>query len=210
MDEINTLYGKYLNNYTLYNNLEDKNFKWASTTLAMLNEVKTPYIFYLTEDRMFHNTTKKEFTDVMDEVVKNDIGFMQMGKLHKYSLSKHPHRIKEYNQNNHHPWGPIPPYMDNDKHIYTFLSKNSPMGVLSIDAIFRKDVLEKSLERLLSGTWNSSIENRPHVLEYGKYRTSAGSEWNWLVDGMPDMLCAIPKKEIVISDDDPGYIKFSK
>ena len=90
------------------------------------------------------------------------------------------------------------------------MSKNSPFGVLSIDAIFRKDVLEKSLERLIDGSWNKSEENKPHILEYGKYKTAAGSDWNWLVEGMPDMLCAIPKKEIVISDDDPGYSKFSK
>ena len=210
LEEIKTLYNKYLNNYTLYNNLENENFKWATTTLAMLKEVKTPYIFYLTEDRMFHKTTKEEFTAVMDEVTKNDVGFVQIGKLHKYSLSKYPDRVQNYNQHNHHPWGPIPPYIDNDKHIYTFLSKNSPFGVLSIDAIFRKDVLEKSLERLVDGSWNESEENKPHILEYGKYKTAAGSEWNWLVEGMPDMLCAIPKKEIVISDDDPGYSKFSK
>ena len=59
LEEIKTLYNKYLNNYTLYNNLENENFKWATTTLAMLKEVKTPYIFYLTDDRMIHKTTKK-------------------------------------------------------------------------------------------------------------------------------------------------------
>ena len=36
----------------------DKNFLWANVTLELLKEVKTPYVFYLTEDRMFHNTTK--------------------------------------------------------------------------------------------------------------------------------------------------------
>ena len=209
LEEIKILYGKYLNNCTLYNNLEDRNFKWATSTLTMLKEVKTPYIFYLTEDRMFHKTTLNEFSNMMDEVVENNIGFVQIGKLHKYSLSQHPPRVQEYNKNNHHPWGPIPPYMDNDKHIYTFLAKHSPIGVLSIDAIFRKDVFEKSVERVIH-TWNKAEENKAQILEYGKYRTNQGCEWNWLVEGMPEMLCAIPKKEIVVSDDDPGYSKFIK
>ena len=81
--------------------------------------------------------------------------------------------------------------MDNDKHIYTYLSKNSPYGCLSIDSIFSKELLEKSLLRILN-----TKNQRPHVLEYKK---------NWLPTGMPDMLCAVPKNEIIVSDDDPGY-----
>ena len=208
LEEINALYGKYLSNYTLYNNLEDENFKWATSTLSLLKEVKTPYVFYVTEDRMFHNTTRKEFSDMMNEVVKNDIGFVQIGKLHKYSLSQYPDRVQDYNQHNHHPWGPIPPYMDNDEHIYTFFAKNHPVGVLSNDAIYRKDVLETVVGRVVD-TWNKAEEHKPQILEYGKHRSSLGREWNWLVTGMPDMLCAIPKREIVLSDDDPGHPKLS-
>ena len=37
-------------------------------------------------------------------------------KLHKYSLAQHPPRIQQM--------GGVP-YMDNDKHIYTYFSKNS-------------------------------------------------------------------------------------
>ena len=206
LEEVKALYRKYLSKYTLYNNLENESFKWATTTLAMLREVKTPYVFYLTEDRMFHKTTQEEFSNIMHEVVKNDIGWMMIGKLHKYSLSKHPPRIQEYNANNHYPWGPIPPYMDNNKHIYTFLAKNMPIGVLSIDSIFRKDILEKSLERVIN-TWNVKEENKAQILEYGRDRTGSNYEWNWLVEGMPNLLCAIPKKEVIVSDDDPGYSK---
>jgi len=182
LEEVETLYERYLDNYTLYNNLEDKNFTWATSTLALLNKVKTPYVFYLIEDRMFHKTTKEEFTEIMDEVVKNDIGFMCLGKLHKYSLTQYPPRIQQM--------GGVP-YMDNDKHIYTYFSKNSPYGCLSNDAIYRKDVLVKSLVRIIN-----SKEQIPRVLEYGP---------NWLTSGMPDMLCAVPKNEVVVSDDDPGY-----
>ena len=51
--------------------------------------------------------------------------------------------------------------------------------------------LEKSLLRLIH-----SKDKRPHVLERGG---------NWLPSGMPEMLCAVPKNEIIVSDDDPGY-----
>ena len=181
-EEIKTLYDKYLDNYELHNNLQDKTFTWVISTLSLLEKVKTPYVFYLTEDRMFHNTTKKEFTEIMDEVWMNNIGFMCVGKLHKYSLEQFPSAVKTFTD---------VPYMDNDKHIYTYLSKNSPYGCLSIDSIFRKDVLEKSLVRIIN-----AVNQTPHVLEYGK---------NWLTHGMPDILCAVPKNEVVVSDDDPGY-----
>ena len=109
---------------------------------------------------------------------------MCIGKLHKYSLEKYPTAVKKGSLTN-------TPYMDNDKHIYTYLSKNSPYGCLSIDSIFSKEVLEESLLRILNNK-----DQKPHVLEYGR---------NWLPTGMPDMLCAVPKNEIIVSDDDPGY-----
>ena len=167
LKEIQSLYRKYLSDYTLYNNLEDETFKWATSTLAMLKEIKTPYVFYLTEDRMFHKTTREEFTEIMEEVVKNDIGYMCVGKLHKYSLSQHPPRVQQMGKG-------YKPYMDNDKHIYTYWSQDSPYGCLSNDAIYRKDVFEKSLERIIH-----TKEKIPRVLEYDK---------NWLTTGMPDML----------------------
>tara|TARA_Y100000310_G_scaffold66515_1_gene61842 strand:+ start:1238 stop:1951 length:714 start_codon:yes stop_codon:yes gene_type:complete len=184
LEEIKNLYGKYLDNYSFFNLLEDENFTWATSTLALLKKVKTPYVFYLIEDRMFHKTTREEFTNVMDEVVKNNIGFMCIGKLYKYSLAQYPPRVKSMNITD-------VPYMDNDKHIYTYWSKDSPYGCLSNDSIYRKDVFEKSLERIIH-----TKETFPRVLEYGK---------NWLTTGMPDMLCAVPKNEIVIGDDYPGY-----
>ena len=79
----------------------------------------------------------------------------------------------------------------------------------SNDAIYRKDVLETVVERVVD-TWNKSEEHKPQILEYGKHRSNLGREWNWLVTGMPDMLCAIPKREIVVSDDDPGIFKLPK
>jgi len=71
LDDIKALYQKHLKNYALYNNVQDKNFRWAETTLSLVNKLNTPYILYLTEDRMFHNTTREEFSEVMEELVKN-------------------------------------------------------------------------------------------------------------------------------------------
>jgi hypothetical protein len=184
LEEVKTLFRKYLDNYSFFNQLEDELFTWATSTLALLKKVKTPYVFYLIEDRMFHKTTREEFTEIMEEVVKNDIGYMCVGKLHKYSLSQHPPRVQQMGRG-------YKPYMDNDKHIYTYRSQDSPYGCLSNDAIYRKDVFEKSLERIIH-----TKDKMPRVLEYGG---------NWLTDGMPDMLCAVPKNEIIVSDDDPGY-----
>ena len=191
LNDIQSLYKKYLKNYTIYNNIQDENFRWAETTLALVNEIEAPYVFYLTEDRMFHNTTKEEFSEIIDELVKNDIGWMCISKMWKYSKTIHPDVSKEQN---------LPPYMDNDKHIYTYLSKHSPYYVESLDSIWRKDVLVDSLTDLLGK--NHPQYQKPHMLEH--YHP------NWLPKRYPDMLCAVPKREIIVSDDDPGYDKIGE
>ena len=177
LDEIKTLYNNYLTDYDLYNNIEDNTFTWATSTLALLKTIKTPYVFYLTEDRMFHKTTQSEFFEVMEEVVKNNLGLFHIGKIQKYIRPQYVNNV---------------PYNSDNKHIYTFLCKNAPGNCLSIDTIFRKDILEKSLERLLH-----TKDKIPHVLEYER--------GIWLSKIMPDMLCGLPKNEIIVSDDDPGY-----
>ena len=184
LEEVKNLYDKYLDDYEFHNFMQDKNYTWAISTLSLLQKVNTPYVFYLTEDRMFHKTTKEEFTEIIEEVWMNNVGFMCIGKLHKYGLKQYPDEVRKGSLTD-------VPYMDDNEHIYTYLSKNSPYGCLSIDSIFHKEVLEKSLLRIINTT-----NKRPHVLEYGK---------NWLPTAMPDMLCAVPKNEVIVSDDDPGY-----
>ncbi len=184
LDEVKNLYDRYLDDCEFHNMVQDVNYTWATSTMSLLEKVDTPYVFYLTEDRMFHKTNKLEFREVMNEIVENEIGFMCIGKLWKYGLEKYPAAVKRMNITNI-------PYMDNHKHIYTYLSKNSPYGCLSIDSIFSKEVLKKSLLRIINRK-----DQVPHVLEYGN---------NWLPTGMPEMLCAVPKNEIIVSDDDPGY-----
>jgi hypothetical protein len=184
-NEVYDLYQNHITDLTFYNWIEDEQFTWAKTTMALLKQVKTPYVFYLTEDRMFHNTTINEFSQIMDEVVNNDIGYMCIGKLHKYSNSQWPAYVRECANK--------PAYLDNNDHIYTFLSKNDPHGCLSIDSIFRRDIFEASLQRIINRP-----EKFPHVLEFGD---------NWLQESMPDLLCAVPKNIVIVSDDDPNIDK---
>jgi hypothetical protein len=195
VNEVKSLYKKYFKNLLFYNNIEDEKFTWASSTKNLMGDVNTPYIFYLTEDRMFHNTTKKEFTSIMDEVVKNDIWWMSIGKLWKYSLTTDP--LECQNKRFKFRWD-CPPYMDNDKHIYTFYSKQDPHNVVSIDSIFNTELFHICLDRL-----KNNPSKRPHVLEEGYI--SPDIAHNWIKRDFPDKLCAVPKKPVVVSDDDPGY-----
>ena len=192
IDKVITLYKSHIKNITCYNWKQTNTFNWAFTTLKLLDEVKTPYVFYLTEDRLFHNTNKIEFSEVIDEVVKNDIGWMGITKLWKYSNTIHPDRAKRYGK---------PPYMDTNKHIYTYYAKNSPYKCLSIDSIFRVDILRESLNRLLQNPTHLELSNkyRPHMSEI--------ENKIWFSNELPDMMCAVPKRSIIVSDDDPGYIK---
>lgn len=182
---IKNLYENHVKNLLMFNWVEDKNFTWAKSTLKLLEHVDTPYVFYLTEDRMFHKTTEEEFSSIVEELCKENIGWMCIGKLFKYTGSKRP---------NINILKGKPPYLDKNKNIYTFHAKNSPHGNLSIDSVFRKDILKSSLERI-----KNNPEKRPHVLEE--------ESPPWVVKKYPDLLCAIPKRAIIVSDDDPGFAK---
>tara|TARA_Y100000004_G_scaffold188920_1_gene243795 strand:- start:862 stop:2862 length:2001 start_codon:yes stop_codon:yes gene_type:complete len=204
LNEIETLYKNNFNDLSFHNWLDSETFDWAKTTLKLLQEVETPYVFYLTEDRMFCNTSYEEFSNIMNEVVENNVGAMYIGKIPKYSLTKHPKMSITQN---------LPAYEDVNNHIYTFESKNSPWGCISIDTIFRKDIFELCLKRIIDsnnyldildtdkhGVWPyeqfAKYIGRPHILELGK---------NWLTTEMPNIKLAVPKKLVVVSDDDFGY-----
>ena len=94
-------YNEFLPNWKEVRILDDDDFTWAKSTLSLLEHVKTPYVFYLIEDRMFYQTTKSEMEIVVQELVDNDVGFLLIGKISKYGLMRHPLRNKVHN---------IPPY----------------------------------------------------------------------------------------------------
>ena len=162
--------------------LEDNDFTWAKSTLALLEHVNTPYVFYLIEDRMFYQTTKGEMETIVQELADNDIGFLFIGKISKYGLSRHPEWVKVNN---------FPAYEMESENLWIFRSKNAPLRVLSNDAIYRVDVLKKSLERIIE-----KRDKIPRILEM---------EFNWLINGWPELKQAVPKNYIIVSDDDPGH-----
>ncbi|MAG27122.1 hypothetical protein CMI47_16420 [Candidatus Pacearchaeota archaeon] len=163
--------------------IEDDNFTWAKSTLELLEQVKTPYVFYLIEDRMFYQTTEEEFTKVMQDVHDNDIGFFLIGKIPKYGLVKHPLACQDVG---------VPPYEYETDNIYFYEGKNAPPYPISNDAIYRVDVLKKSLERIIN-----THEKIPRVLEYGGP--------NWYRRDWPEMKHAVPKNHIITSDDDSDH-----
>ena len=50
LDEVHSLYKKYIPKLNFYNNLEKD---WAATMLSLLNEVTTPYSVNINEDQQF-------------------------------------------------------------------------------------------------------------------------------------------------------------
>ena len=206
LDEIKSLYKDNFKTLSFHNWVDSDTFNWAETTLKLLQEVKTPYVFYLTEDRMFCNTSVDEFSSIINEMVNNDIAMLNVGKLPKYSTNPHPSFCKSYG---------VPAYENNNTHIYTFDSKNSPYGCISLDAIFRVDIFKECLERIIKcqneqdyshliaphhGKWTwskfKSYIGRPHILELAS---------NWITKEKPHLKLAVPKNLAVVSDDDLGY-----
>ena len=80
LDEVHSLYKKYIPKLNFYNNLEKD---WAATMLSLLNEVTTPYSVNINEDQQFL-LTKDEWQNVVDEaLVKHEVD-----SFHKFAF--HP------------------------------------------------------------------------------------------------------------------------
>ena len=84
-DEVYSLYKNNIKNLNFYNNLE-KN--WGSITLALVNEVKTPYIITHCEDLEYH-ITSNEWSQMMEEIIKKDISYLPIGRSWKYTRDEY-------------------------------------------------------------------------------------------------------------------------
>ena len=209
LDEITETYDKYIKNIHLYNNLEGPDFNWTAIKLLLVRESTTPYVMFSTEDRMFHKTDTEEFERVMQDIIDNDVHYMPIGKLDHLTVGSRYGTVEEL-------MAPMPvhgktcekKYTDSGKELFLFKAKDSPvkMTSFSADAIYKRELILDLLEEMVDvyglkpvspnarlGQNTSKYFEDYYTDQYGKGIRQQG-----------DMLCAVPKREIVISDETPG------
>ena len=209
LDEIKETYEKYIKNVNVYNNLDGDDFNWTAVTLAMVKETKTPYVMLATEDRMFHKTNKKEFERVLLDIIDNDVSYMPIGKLDHLTVGSRYKTLEELLKPTQvHGKTCKKQYRDSGKELFLFEAKNCPVKItsLSVDAIYKRDLLISKLEKMVyEYNLYPTSPNRGFYQNTSKYFEDYYSDngGNGLRN-CGDMLCAVPKREIVVSDETPG------
>tara|TARA_B100000287_G_C20557854_1_gene751206 strand:- start:253 stop:1026 length:774 start_codon:yes stop_codon:yes gene_type:complete len=195
LEKIEKCYKDNVKNLSFYNILESNDFHWAKTCLKLLEEVKTEYVFYLTEDRLFKNTKKEDFFMTFKEIFESNVSYCPLGKLYKY-IPKTKEKIGDI--------------VEEKEHIMTYAAKDEFLirgdCCISIDSIFKTEILKECLNYVInektihSGyTWNL-----PHTLEMSSPNDPDDVFGNWFSKRKPEMIHAIPKINLIQSDTDPG------
>ena len=209
LDEIKETYEKYVKNIHLYNNLEGPNFNWVAVKLALVRESTTPYVMFSTEDRMFHKTSKEEFERVMQDVIDNDVHYMPIGKLDHLTVGSRYKTTEELmSPMKVHGEMCKKKYVDSGKELFLFKAEDAPvkMTSFSADAIYKKEFILQKLEEMVnvyglkpySPNSNLSQNTSKYFEDYYTDRYGNG------IRQCGDMMCAVPKREIVVSDETPG------
>ena len=208
LDEITEIYNKYIKNINLYNNLDGPDFNWVAINLALVNESKTPYIMLATEDRMFHKTTTEEFERVMQDIIDNDVKYMPIGKLDHLTIGSRFKNVEEL-------LAPTPvhgrtcvkKYRDSGKELFLFEAKDAPIKItsFSVDAIYKRELLVDKLEEIVNvyklkpNSPNKKFEQNTSKY-FEDYYSDDGANG---VRQCGNLLCAVPKRELVVSDETP-------
>ena len=170
--EVHDIYKKNVSKLNFYNNLEPD---WGAITLAMVQEVKTPYTLVLCED-FEYCMDYAYFQNIMDEVVRKSVQFMPLGRLWKYSAQE------KY-------W---PNYTAADN-LWLYPATESPGSSLSVDALYKTDIFLDKLTELQQHSSARFPLNLPHHYEDIFHE----SKQNGVRKLGEDVMCAVPKTEIL-------------
>jgi len=171
-EEIYKIYEQSVEKLNFYNNLE-KN--WGAVTLALVEQIKTPYTLIVCEDYEYR-INKKKFNDIMKEVVQNDVGYLPIGRLWKYTRDEY-----------------LSGYRNGDK-LYYYDALNSPGSSLSVDAIYKTELFKEKLKDLLTYKSKNFATYLPHHFEDIFHEPNGVTKWG------KNVLCAIPKEIIIMHE----------
>ena len=209
LNDIVETYEKYIKNIHIYNNLEGPDFNWTAITLQLVKEATTPYVMLATEDRMFHKTNTEEFKRVIQDMIDNNVWYMPIGKLDHLTVGSRHATVEELMKPTPvHGQICVKKYIDSGKELFLFKAKDTPvkMTSFSADAIYNRNFLIKKLEEMVY-----KYGLKPHSPNAGQAQNTSKYFEDYYTDKYGngirqcgDMICAVPKKEIVVSDETPG------
>ena len=138
LEEVRDLYLSDIPKINFYNNLEKD---WALVTLAMVNEIKTPYTIYLCED-IEVKSPKEDIDNFLKEMIDNngDLGFF--GKIDKYIQQQFVDGFTPFNIISS-------PGYKKMEHSYFYLGKHAPHKRVPVDSMFKTEWLKGALEEFL-------------------------------------------------------------
>jgi|TARA_R100001509_G_scaffold159943_1_gene127088 hypothetical protein len=174
----------------LFNNLVKD---WALITLAMVKEVKTPYVMFICED-MEVNCSKEHMENTLNEFFDNDFDWMFLSKIFNYTQQKYIDGYTPYNSI------PSPGYKKMD-YGYFYLGKHAPHKRLSMDMMCRTEFFIETLTEFLE-----KGESCRHEIPFRKKHLPNFYEGYYdFHNGMrrfPDLKCYIPSEVIFLEFND--------
>ena len=188
-DKVYQLYKKYIPKLNFYNDLTPA---WAPTTLALANQIETPYLIYLYEDTQVH-VNKTKIWECIDEFVSEGCDYLLLTKLEKYLRPEYKNGGVMWNG------ATAPPY-NKLKHGYWYFGKYAPHKRVSTDAVYRTKWYTERLEEFIlkgeSCTHSIPIRDKRKPNFYEGYYDFANGTYRF-----SDMKFYIPN-EVIISEFD--------
>ena len=180
--DVGNVYEDNVKKLIFENNLKTN---WGEVTLAMVKKVKTPYTLILCED-FEYRITYDEWNEIMDEVVERDVSYMPIGRLWKYTEEKYHSGYEE------------------GKKLWFYPASKSPGSSLSVDALYKTEVLREKLIELQNHPPRRFPLNLPHHFEDIFIEPNGVTKWG------DDVLCAIPKKVILMHEQNETETRLNK
>lgn len=170
--EVGRIYEDNVKKLTFENNLKAN---WGEVTLGMVEKVKTPYTLILCEDFEFRITYSK-WSRMMEEFVERDVSYMPIGRLWKYTEKKYHGGY------------------ESGKDLWLYPATKSPGSSLSVDAIYKTDMLKEKLIELQEYPSRRFPLNLPHHFEdiFHEGYNNGVTKWG------DNVMCAIPKDIILM------------
>ena len=184
-DSVKSYYQKNIPKMNLYNDLTKD---WALVTLALMQEVKTPYVMYICED-MEVNCHNDEMWSALNEFMDSDYDLFFLSKIRKYLQQEYINGYTPYNDIRSPGYKLL-------NHGYFYLGKHAPHKRVPVDAIFKTEwIIERLKEFLVNG------DNCTHDIPFRKKHLP--NFWEGYYDfnnGMKrfgEFKCYIPEKELL-------------
>ena len=168
--EVARVYEDNVERLNFYNNLDPN---WGLVTLSLIEEIKTPYILILCED-FEYRINYGGWKEIVDEFVERDVSYLPIGRLWKYTEEKYHSGYEE------------------GKKLWFYPASKSPGSSLSVDAIYKTDMLKEKLRELQSYAPRRFPIYLPHHFEDIFVEPNGVTKWG------DDVLCAIPKNIILM------------